>query len=79
MRISGTNGCNNYSGQIKTITSNTIVFGAIASTRKMCMNMSIPDRFDKAMNSISTYKKEGITLFFYNSNGDEVLRFKKVD
>ncbi|WP_179315738.1 DUF4377 domain-containing protein [Winogradskyella undariae] len=79
MRVLGTNGCNNYSGQIKNITSNTIAFSAIASTRKMCMDMAIPDRFDKAMNSISIYKKEGITLFFYNANGNEVLRFKKVD
>lgn len=79
MRAFGTNGCNNYTGQIKNITSNTIEFGAIASTRKMCMDMAIPDRFDKAFNSISTYKKEGLTLFFYNETGDEVLRFKKVD
>ncbi|REE24351.1 heat shock protein HslJ [Winogradskyella pacifica] len=79
MRASGTNGCNNYTGQIKNITSDTIEFGAMASTRKMCMDMAIPDRFDKAFNSISTYKKEGLTLSFYNEAGDETLRFKKVD
>ncbi|WP_175455623.1 DUF4377 domain-containing protein [Winogradskyella thalassocola] len=79
MRASGTNGCNNYTGQIKNITSNTIEFGAIASTRKMCMDMAVPDRFDKAFNSISTYKKEGLTLSFYNEAGDEMLRLKKVD
>ncbi|WP_418637352.1 DUF4377 domain-containing protein [Winogradskyella sp.] len=79
MRASGTNGCNNYTGQIKNITSDTIEFGAIASTRKMCMDMAIPDSFDQAFNSISTYKKEGLTLYFYNEAGDEMLRFKKVD
>ncbi|MBU2919730.1 DUF4377 domain-containing protein [Winogradskyella psychrotolerans] len=79
MRASGANGCNNYTGQIKNITSDTIEFGAIASTRKMCMDMAIPDSFDQAFNSISTYKKEGLTLYFYNEAGDEMLRFKKVD
>ncbi|MBU2928520.1 DUF4377 domain-containing protein [Winogradskyella psychrotolerans] len=79
MRAFGTNGCNSYSGQIKNITSDAIEFGAMASTRKMCMDMEIPDRFDKAFNSISSYKKEGLTLSFFNETGDEVLRFKKVD
>ncbi|REG87624.1 DUF4377 domain-containing protein [Winogradskyella sediminis] len=79
MRAYGTNGCNNYSGQIKNITANTIKFGAMASTRKMCMDMTIPDRFDKAFNTVSTYKKDGLHLILYNSTGDEVLRFKKVD
>lgn len=79
MRAFGTNGCNNYTGQIKNISPNTIEFGAMASTRKMCMDMSIPDSFDKAFNNISTYKKEGIILSFFNEAGDEMLRFKKVD
>ncbi|WP_178984613.1 DUF4377 domain-containing protein [Winogradskyella helgolandensis] len=79
MRAFGTNGCNSYSGQIKNITSDAIEFGAMASTRKMCVDMLIPDHFDKAFNSISKYKKEGLTLSFYNETGNEILRFKKVD
>lgn len=79
MRVFGTNGCNNYSGQIKTITSNSIAFGVIASTRKMCFDMTIPDNFDKALNNLSNYKKEGLTLRFYNTDGDEILRLKKTD
>lgn len=79
MQAFGTNGCNNYTGQIKNITSEAIEFGAIASTRKMCMDMTIPDSFDKAFNNISTYKKEDLNLSFYNEAGDEVLRFKKAD
>ena len=79
MRVFGTNGCNNYSGQIKTITSNSIAFGVIASTRKMCFDMTIPDNFDKALNNLSNYKKEGLTLRFYNTDGDEIIRLKKTD
>ena len=79
MRVMGSNGCNNYNGQIKTLTAKTIAFGPIASTRKMCMDMTVPDSYDKALNQSSTYKKDGLTLSFYNSNGDEILRFKKVD
>lgn len=79
MRISGTNGCNNYSGPIDTLNANTFELGAVASTRKMCMDMAVPDRFDKAMGTVSSYKKEGLTLSLLNADGIEVLRFKKVD
>ncbi|WP_179005668.1 DUF4377 domain-containing protein [Winogradskyella forsetii] len=79
MQVYGSNGCNNYNGQIKTLNSKAIEFGAIASTRKMCANMTIPDRFDKALNRTTTYKKEGLTLKLFNGHGNEILRFRKVD
>lgn len=79
MQVFGSNGCNNYNGQIKTLNSKAIEFGAIASSRKMCADMTIPDRFDKALNRSTSYKKEGLTLTFFNDNGDEILRFQKVD
>jgi len=79
MQVYGTNGCNNYTGQIKKINSYTINFGAMASTKKMCMDMTIPDRFDKALQSIATYKKEANTLSFFNALGEEVLKLKKGD
>ncbi|MFC0605250.1 DUF4377 domain-containing protein [Winogradskyella pulchriflava] len=79
MRVFGSNGCNNYNGQIKTLTSKTIAFGPIASTRKMCLDMAIPDSYDKALYNTSSYKKDDLTLTFYDENGGEVLRFNKVD
>ncbi len=79
MRVFGFNGCNNYNGQIKSIKSNTIEFGAIATTRKMCADMTISDRYDKALNETASYKKDGLTLILLNTDGNEILRFKKVD
>ncbi|MDO6760147.1 DUF4377 domain-containing protein [Tamlana sp. 2_MG-2023] len=79
MMIFGTDGCNSYSGSIKTLTENTIDFGPIIMTRKMCMNMEVPDAYTKAISNAISYKREGLTLYFYDANNNETLRFSKVD
>ncbi|MCR8666407.1 DUF4377 domain-containing protein [Aestuariibaculum sp. M13] len=79
MQISGTDGCNNFTGEIKNITARNIEFGPIASTRKMCLDMTIPNKFNKALNVSVSYKKENLTLTFYDANGNETLALKKVD
>ncbi|WP_067148730.1 DUF4377 domain-containing protein [Pseudotamlana agarivorans] len=79
LMISGTDGCNNFSGSIKKLNTNTIALGPIAMTRKMCPNMEVPDRFSKALTLSTTYKRDGLTLYFYDSEGHETLRFNKAD
>lgn len=79
MQISGTDGCNNFTGEIKNITARNIVFGPIASTRKMCPDMTIPNNFNKALNNSVSYKKENLTLLFFDASGNETLALKKVD
>ncbi|WP_158651239.1 DUF4377 domain-containing protein [Pseudotamlana carrageenivorans] len=79
LMISGTDGCNNFSGSIKKLNTNTIALGPIAMTRKMCPNMEVPDRFSKSLTLSTTYKRDGLTLYFYDSEGHETLRFNKAD
>jgi heat shock protein HslJ len=79
MKVFGTDGCNDYSGMIKSITSENIAFGPLASTRKMCANMDIPNKYNHALNNSVSYKREHLNLYFYDSNGNNVLSFKKVD
>lgn len=79
LMIFGNDGCNNFSGSIKQINSSTMALGPIALTRKMCPNMEIPDSFSKALTLSKTYKREGLSLYFYNANGQETLRFNKAD
>jgi len=79
MMIFGTDGCNNYSGKITTINNKKINFGTIASTEKMCLNTTLDRDFNQALLQSSTYKKENLNLYIYNSADKEVLRFKKVD
>lgn len=79
MKVFGTDGCNNFTGDIKNVTSKTIEFGALASTRKMCANMETPDKFNQALNKIVSYKRENLNLYFFDSEGEKILSLKKVD
>jgi len=79
MRVFGNNGCNNYSGSIENITSDTIAFGPIMSTRKMCVEMAVPDSFDLALYNSVNYKVEDDSLVLVDNNGKETLSFKKED
>ncbi|MDN3492525.1 DUF4377 domain-containing protein [Winogradskyella bathintestinalis] len=79
MRVMGNNGCNNYNGSITSLDSISIKFGAIATTRKMCPDMTVSDRFDNALRNSVSYKKDGLNLLLLNNSGEEILRFKKVD
>lgn len=79
MKAFGTDGCNNYTGGIENLTTSTITFGPLASTRKMCADMQIPDAYNKALFKSVSYKRENLNLYFYDSDGNETIRFKKVD
>lgn len=79
MQIFGSNGCNNYTGKIESITSSRIQFGNIASTKKMCRDMTISDMFDKALNKSVAYKLKNTELTFYDQDGNETINFMKVD
>ena len=79
IKIMGTDGCNQFSGPIKNVEEGILVFGDMASTMKMCNNMEIPDKFNKAINQVRKYKVENLKLTFFDESGKELLRFRKVD
>ncbi|WP_372758047.1 DUF4377 domain-containing protein [Mariniflexile sp.] len=79
MRVFGTDGCNNYTGSIKNITSDNIEFSALASTRKMCPNMQVSDKFNQALSKTTGFKRENLNLFLFDSHGNNLLSLKKVD
>lgn len=79
MQVSGTNGCNNYNGGIKTLTASVMELGNIASTKKMCMDMSVPDSYDQALNSTASYKMTDGTLVFMDKDGTATVSFKKAE
>ncbi len=79
MLVMGNNGCNEYSGEIQNITKKEINLGKIAVAQKMCRDMTIADRYNKALAKVTTYQiKEGI-LKLYDSNEKEVISFLKID
>ncbi|MBD0833050.1 DUF4377 domain-containing protein [Aestuariibaculum sediminum] len=79
MQISGNDGCNNFTGKIKNLTARNITLGPLASTRKMCPDMTVSMQFNKALNESVSYKQEELKLTFLNANGEETLSLKKID
>ncbi len=79
MRIMGTDGCNGYFASIDYIDEQKIQFGPIASTRRYCAEMAIPDNFNQQMNQVKIYQVENLKLRLFDSSGNELLLFQKAD
>ena len=79
MKIIGSDGCNQYKGKIETLSENKILFGPLMGTKKACPDMNIPNKFNSALSKARYFKKEGLSLIFFDENNSELLTFKKVD
>lgn len=79
MKIFGSDGCNEYSGELKEITDTQIIFGALASTKKMCSKMETAESFNKAMSHVALYRLEDLKLILLDANGKEILTLLKGD
>ncbi|MFV0376058.1 MAG: META domain-containing protein [Mangrovibacterium sp.] len=76
--ISGTDGCNRMRGQIKNISDTEIEFGAIAGTRMMCPDMSIPQQVNKLLNEVKGYRLDNRGLKFLDERGTELISFVRI-
>lgn len=79
MRVIGNDGCNDFFTGIEALNSEEITFGPIAGTRKYCRGMNIPDRFNQQLNKVTAYKLKDLRLHFLDSEGEELLVFRKID
>lgn len=77
MIVGGKDGCNSYNAEIKNLSNSALLFGNIASTKMMCPEMEIADKFLAALNSVVSYKVSGNELVMLNEDGNEVLAFTK--
>ncbi|MAG75909.1 MAG: hypothetical protein CL811_04030 [Colwelliaceae bacterium] len=67
-QVYGFAGCNNYFGQY-TVTDNSLVFGYLGMTRKMChTGMELEGKFGRLMSKVASYSFEDNKLHFYDSD-----------
>lgn len=78
-RVMGNDGCNNFNGGITTVSQDILKIGPIASTRMMCQEMEMSDKFNKALNKVEKYEIKEMTLYLYCEEGNELMTLKKVD
>lgn len=79
MAFMGNDGCNNFRGNIKSLDEKKIVLGPAMGTKKACPDMSISNKFNKALASVASYKYEKMILSFYDKEGNKLMKLKKTD
>lgn len=77
MTVHGTTGCNDYQGKVL-IDGDKMSFGPLGMTRKFCEG-SMENEFVKALDKVNSYELLGLELVLKDKEGNEILRFKKVD
>tara|TARA_R110002110_G_scaffold36397_20_gene121458 strand:+ start:1324 stop:1758 length:435 start_codon:yes stop_codon:yes gene_type:complete len=78
-KMYGNDSCNSIFGTIEMLKKDSISFGNIGSTRMACINMTVSTAYTKALKEVKFYKLDGLSLLFYNAEGDKILKFFKVD
>jgi len=79
MQVTGTDGCNNYSGGIKVLDAERLQFGSMASTRKLCPDMAVANQFNVQMVKAHRYVLEELKLHLFDAQGNELFVFQKID
>lgn len=79
MRYKGSDGCNNFNGGIIELDKKTIRFGVAAGTRMMCMDMKIPDLFNRTLPEVMTWEIKKNRLHLFDTDGNELMQLKKID
>lgn len=76
-KVSGTGGCNRFSGPIS-IEDDAIQIGPLASTKMMCEGKSeIETQYFTALESARSFAVEGDSLTLRAEDGHVLLKFKK--
>ena len=78
--VSGSGGCNRFHGAA-TIDGNTITFGPLAATRKMCVPalMDQEQKFFAGLADVKSYRLEGPYLFLDDAEGTPRLKFTRLE
>lgn len=78
-RVLGNDGCNQFSGAIKTVDDRQLSFSQMAGTRMDCENMELTGTINQHLAQVQSYRINNLTLLLLGADGEELLRYKKVD
>lgn len=79
MKVMGNDGCNSLRGDIEDVGAKELIFGALAGTRMACPKMELSNRFNQQMGKVRAYQLKGLKLYLLDAEGNELLRFRKID
>lgn len=77
MKYTGSDGCNNFMGGLVELDNEHLEFGIAAGTRRMCMEMKIPDRFNESLTLVNSYLIKRQMLYLYSADGVQIMQLGK--
>lgn len=78
-RAMGNDGCNSFTGELKQVDENALIFGKLAGTKMACPNMELSSKINSALNQTKGYELNNLRLTLLDAEGKELLKYKKVD
>jgi heat shock protein HslJ len=75
-KLSGSTGCNLFTGEVEAAKDGAVRFLRIASTRKACMDMRPEEELLKALNGVARFEATGETpgrVVFYGAKREKLL------
>ena len=79
MQIMGNDGCNNFRGSIEILNESMMKFGPIMSTKKLCLDMTIPNAFNANISDVRSFKRESLKLTLFDKDGVAIIECLKFD
>ena len=77
--ILGTDGCNNFKAKISEVSERLMTLKTIKSSKKVCANMGVANRFNLALKKVFAYQLKGLTLNLLDQEGNSIISLIKVD
>jgi putative lipoprotein len=75
-RVSGSGGCNRFTGSYQATASGSLTFGPLAATRMACADtMATEDEFFKALNAVHGYHIDAGILHVVGAKGENLANF----
>jgi heat shock protein HslJ len=78
-RINGSDGCNNFFGELDELDAKRIVMRVLGSTKAYCPEIKNSDMLGQYLYAVRTYKVDKKGLCFFNDAGVEILRYRKAE
>lgn len=78
-KVYGNDGCNNLSGLFLYDEQGYIKIENLISTKMMCKNMEVSDKFNSLLTKADHYTVENNMLFLFDLQNNELMTFKKID
>lgn len=79
MNIMGSDGCNRYRAKLTTLKEGKIDIGPVMGTKKLCLEMIVPNQYNLALSRVKNYKQEGLRLLFLDEQNNILIGFRKID